>query len=273
MTKPTHIAIAGTNGRMGRELIFGCLSDKNVVLNEALVRAGSLYIGEAAANLTELKVDSVKCTSQDEPLNENTNVLIDFTLPDNLISNMQRCVSRKISMVIGATGFSKEQQKMIEEASKQIPIVQASNMSQGVNLTLVLLRQLTQMLGDNTTINITETHHIHKKDSPSGTAVTMAEVIANALNKDLDDCLLPSDPVEHLILQPGFIHINSIREGSEMGVHNISFLMDGEQIDITHKSTSRQIYAKGAIKAAAWLQGKKPGLYSMADVLKVSEST
>ena len=264
MTKLTHIAIAGTNGRMGRELIYTCLTDNKVLLNEALVRAESPYLGQKAATLTSLSVDSIQCSSQDKPFDKNTDVLIDFTLPDNLISNLARCVSANIAIVIGTTGFTKQQQLVINQAATQIPILQASNMSLGVTLTLALLRRLTTMLGDTVGVKITETHHVNKKDAPSGTALSMAKVIANTLNKELDDCLVIDDLTDP---KPGFIHVNSIREGKELGVHTVSFHMQDEQIDITHRSGNRQIYAKGAIKAANWLANKKPGLYSMDDIL------
>lgn len=265
MTKITRVAIAGANGRMGREILLACLNDTNVEIAAAYVRVGSEFIGKDISTIvgseqpTNIFLSSQEGTPQDghsqnNSLADSVDVLIDFTLTDNAITNLQRCVVNNVAMVIGTTGFTKEQQTQINDAAMKIPLLQASNTSVGVNLTLALLKMAADVLGDSSHISISETHHIHKMDAPSGTAITMAEVIANSLNKKVADC----------------IEINSIREGEVIGDHTVSFIMDDERIEITHKAANRQVFAKGAIKAARWLSGKKPGHYSMADVLGLS---
>ena len=250
MTQLIRVAVAGANGRMGRQLVSSCVDDDNTELVAAFVRSGSSFIGEYVST-------TVQYTSQDSLADNltahNFDVLIDLTLPENTISNLQQCIALNKTIVIGTTGFTDEQQQQIDDAAKVLPILQASNMSIGVNLTLALLKKVAAVVGNtgNADIAISETHHIHKVDSPSGTAITMAEVIANSLDKKIEDCLT----------------INSIREGEVVGEHRVTFSLDNEEIEITHRATNRRLFSQGAIKAAHWLANKKPGLYSMDDVL------
>jgi len=256
MEKSTGVAITGANGRMGRELLQASFENKNIEVAAALVRSGSQFIGVEATSLTTVAGESIQCTSQADVLNQSVDVLIDFTLPDNTMTNLESCKEAHKAMVIGTTGFSNEQQLMIEQAADKIAILQASNMSIGVNLTLALLSQTADVLADNPSlkIEISETHHIHKLDSPSGTAITMGEVITNSLTKKV---VSTDDLINYL----------SIRDGEVVGDHTVSFITDDERIEITHKAVNRQIFAKGAIKAAQWLADKDPGLYSMNDVI------
>jgi len=261
MTNLTSVTIAGANGRMGRELLQASLSNEQIELVGALVRAGSSHIGESAAQLAGAGAgpdsnnsNEILCTSQDEPLS-NTQVLIDFTLPGNTITNLKNCVAANVAIVIGTTGFSPEQQSQIDEAAKSIPVLQASNMSLGFNLTLALLKQAAKILGSNAKISITETHHIHKLDAPSGTAITMSDAITETLDATEDNQKLQT------------IKMESIREGEVVGDHQVTFEIADETIEIAHKAGSRQIFANGAVKAALWLGDKDPGHYSMEDVL------
>jgi 4-hydroxy-tetrahydrodipicolinate reductase len=281
--KIVKIAIAGANGRMGIELIRQCLLNSNTALVEALVRSSSSFIGKNAYSLQNslqnsllnslqnktLQKSNLLCTSQSSPLHTSTEVLIDFTLPDNTLKNLQRCIDGDKALVIGTTGFSSEQQTLINKASSKIAILQASNMSIGVNLTLALLKQASTLLGADIKVEISETHHVHKKDSPSGTAITMGEVIANSTNKNLDDCKVIDDKLE-LEADIGEIKFNSIREGEVIGDHRVSFIMDDEVIEISHRAINRKVFANGAIEAAVWLSDKEPGIYSMNDVLGLS---
>jgi len=275
--KVTKIAIAGANGRMGIELIKQCLLSSDIELVEALVRSSSSVIGKNVDSLLDSLLDdslldnalqksNLLCTSQSSPLKGSTQVLIDFTLPDNTLNNLKRCVEGDKALVIGTTGFNTEQQTLINQASSKIAILQASNMSIGVNLTLALLKQTATVLGADIKVEISETHHTHKKDSPSGTAITMGEVIANSNNKNLDQCIVIDDKLE-LEPEAGKIKFNSIREGEVIGDHRVSFIMDDEVIEISHSAINRKVFAKGAIKAATWLSDKEPGMYSMNDVL------
>lgn len=250
MNKPIRVAIAGANGRMGKELIRACLADNQIELSAALLRASHPLVGEPVAKLLVNSQHTVLCQSQDTFSGGDADVLIDFTLPANTLNNLQTCIKDRIPMVIGTTGFTPQQQSIINEAAAQIPLLQASNMSVGVNLTLALLRKAARTLGDEAKVEIVETHHIHKLDSPSGTAISMAKEIADTMGTREDS-----------------IDIQSIREGEVVGDHRVSFSMEGEQIEISHHAESRQIFARGALKAASWLSDKSPGLYSMDDVL------
>lgn len=266
MTKPTYIAVAGANGRMGKELLHVCLEDSNIILTAALVRDDSPLIATNVTDQTGREQSNIQYTSQQQPVDSETNVMIDFTLPDNTLLNLQHCVEANLPLVIGTTGFTSEQQLLINKAAKKIPILQASNMSVGVNLTLALLRQAAKILADTAKIEIIETHHTHKKDSPSGTAITMAEVIANSMEKELNQCMVIDD-TDTVQYEAGTIKIRSIREAEVVGDHQVNFMMDDEIIEISHKAISRQIFAKGAIRGAIWLADKETGFYSMEDVL------
>jgi len=266
MNKITHVAIAGANGRMGKELLTVCSEDSQINIVCALVRSGYPSISTD---------DAYPYVSQDELIAQKAETLIDFTLPDNSLHLLKQCIQTNTAMVIGTTGFTSEQQQEINEAAKLIPILQASNMSIGVNMTMALLKQATKMVGNDIPIAITESHHIHKKDAPSGTAITMAEEIADAGNngdnysivydeKSTDDKSTDSNDND---LQPGCITINAIREGEVVGDHRVRFILEDETIEIAHHAKNRKIFAKGAVKAAKWLSDKKPGLYSIANVL------
>ncbi|MCP3675578.1 MAG: 4-hydroxy-tetrahydrodipicolinate reductase [Gammaproteobacteria bacterium] len=243
MTQLINVAVAGANGRMGSEIVTACVDNGYTELASAFVRSGNSLIGEKVTS-------TVEYSSQDNLSGENFDVLVDLTLPENTLSNLNQCVTLGKALVIGTTGFSVEQQQQINDAAKTIPILQASNMSIGVNLTLALLKKVATV-APSADIAISETHHIHKVDSPSGTAITMAEVIASSLNKNIEDCLT----------------IDSIREGEVVGDHSVTFSMDNEEIEISHRATDRRVFSEGAIRAALWLAKKEPGLYSMDDML------
>jgi 4-hydroxy-tetrahydrodipicolinate reductase len=172
-------------------------------------------------------------------------------------------------MVIGTTGFSDDELKVIKLASTQIPIIFAPNMSVGVNLTLKLLETSAKVIGQDSSIEIIETHHRYKVDSPSGTALKMGEVVANALGRDLAKCAVYGREGIDEPRDLNTIGFSSIRGGDVVGDHTVTFFMDGERVEITHKASSRMIYANGAVRAANWLHEKPSGLYSMQDVLEL----
>ncbi len=267
MSTTTTVAITGANGRMGNELLHACSEDNHVNLVAALVRADHSLLGNEIQITSSLTTEPVQYTSQDEPCLLRTDVLIDFTLPDNTMAVIQHCINSNTAIVIGTTGFTDKQQLCISAAAKQIPVLQASNMSIGVNVTMALLRQASRILGSEIPVDITETHHVHKKDSPSGTAITMAETIAETGNRDLNERMVVDANEQNY--QPGMIYVNSIREGEVVGDHCVSFLLENEKIEISHKAGDRKIFAQGAVKAARWLSGKKPGKYSIDDVLGI----
>jgi 4-hydroxy-tetrahydrodipicolinate reductase len=200
---------------------------------------------------------------------QDFDVLIDFSRPEASLKAISICKNSGKAMVIGTTGFSDDELKVIKQASTQIPIVFAPNMSVGVNLTLKLLETSAKVIGKDSSIEIIETHHRYKVDSPSGTALKMGEVIANALGRDLAKCAVYGREGIDEPRDLNTIGFSSIRGGDVVGDHTATFFMEGERVEITHKASSRMIYANGAVRAANWLHDKPSGLYSMQDVLEL----
>jgi len=240
----TKIAITGSNGRMGQALIEAVKLNPNVSQGPILKRG-----------------DDIKLVLKD------FDVLIDFTRPEATLDALSTCQSAGKAMVIGTTGFSDDALQVIDQASSNIPIVFAPNMSVGVNLTLKLLETTAKVIGTDSNIEIVEAHHRHKVDAPSGTALKMGEVIANALGRDLSDCAVYGREGKEGPRDRQTIGFSSIRGGDVVGEHTVTFFMEGECVEITHKASSRMTYANGAVKASQWLTNQANGLYSMQDVL------
>ncbi|MEO1939895.1 4-hydroxy-tetrahydrodipicolinate reductase, partial [Candidatus Thioglobus sp.] len=194
-------------------------------------------------------------------------VLIDFTRPEATLEYLAICQNSGKAMVIGTTGFSDDQLQEINNAAKNMAIVFAPNMSIGVNLSLKLLDMAARVIGEDADIEIVETHHRHKVDAPSGTALKMGEVVANALGRDLAACAVYGREGIEEPRDPQTIGFSTIRGGDVVGEHTVSFFMEGERVEITHKASSRLTFANGAVRAASWLEGQSAGLYSMQDVL------
>jgi len=194
-------------------------------------------------------------------------VLIDFTFPDLTLENAAFCQANGKKLVVGTTGLSDAEKAQLALAAEAVPVVFAPNMSVGVNVVLNLLRTAAATLGDDYDVEIIEAHHRHKKDAPSGTALRMGEVVAEALGRDLKTCAVygregfTGERSRHEI---GF---ETIRAGDVVGDHTVLFATEGERIEITHKASSRMTFAKGAVRAAQWLADKPAGLYDMQDVL------
>jgi 4-hydroxy-tetrahydrodipicolinate reductase len=194
-------------------------------------------------------------------------VLIDFTRPEATLEYLAICQNSGKAMVIGTTGFSDDQLQEINNAAKNMAIVFAPNMSIGVNLSLKLLDMAARVIGEDADIEIVETHHRHKVDAPSGTALKMGEVVANALGRDLSTCAVYGREGIEEPRDRQTIGFSTIRGGDVVGEHTVSFFMEGERVEITHKASSRLTFANGAVRAASWLEGQSAGLYSMQDVL------
>ena len=242
----TKIAITGSNGRMGQALIEAVKLNPNVSQGSILNRG-----------------DDINRVLKD------FDVLIDFTRPEATLNALSVCQSAGKAMVIGTTGFSDDALKAIDQASSDIPIVFAPNMSVGVNLTLKLLETTAKVIGADSNIEIVEAHHRHKVDAPSGTALKMGEVIANALGRDLSECAVYGREGTEEPRDRKTIGFSSIRGGDVVGEHSVTFFMEGERVEITHKASSRMTYANGAVKASQWLTNQPNGLYSMQDVLEL----
>ena len=262
-----NIAIAGAGGRMGRTLIEACKLTPGCRVNVALERLDSSLIGADAGELAGLGKINVQIVGDINSVKNDFDVLIDFTSVDSTLDHIDFCKKNNKKLVIGTTGFSAEQKQIIEKAATDIAIMFAPNMSVGVNLCLKLLQMAATVLADEFDVEVIEAHHRHKVDAPSGTALRMGEVIAQALGRNLDDCAVYGREGITGARDRKTIGFATIRAGDIVGDHTVLFAGDGERIEITHKASSRMTFAKGAVRAALWLQGKKNGLFDMQDVL------
>ena len=259
-----NIAVAGAAGRMGRSLINACHDSNDYRLSSAIEHSGSSLLGSDASELAGLGTSGIKIVDQ---LSDDFDTLIDFTRPEATLKSLEFCVANNKSIVIGTTGFSDEQKQQITKASKSISVVFAPNMSVGVNLCFKLLDIAARVLGDEVDIEVVEAHHRHKVDAPSGTAIRMGEVIADALGRDLKECAVYGREGISGERDRKTIGFETIRAGDIVGDHTVMFADIGERVEITHKASSRMTFANGAVRAATWLQDQPAGLYDMQDVL------
>jgi 4-hydroxy-tetrahydrodipicolinate reductase len=263
----TRIAITGAAGRMGRQLIEACHAHEDLRVSVALEHPQSSLLGSDVGELAGVGKLGVTIGADPEAVRNDFDVLIDFTRPEATLANLAICRAAGRAMVIGTTGFSAEQKQDIAAAAADIPIVFAPNMSVGVNLCLKLLDMAARVLGEDYDIEVIEAHHRHKVDAPSGTALAMGEVVASALGRDLETCAVYGREGITGERKPGTIGFETIRAGDIVGDHTVLFAGSGERVEITHKASSRMTFARGAVRAAAWLQGRPAGLYDMQDVL------
>jgi len=264
-----NIAVVGAAGRMGKILIEACAESAEARLSVATEHPDSSLVGADAGEVAGVgKNDVIIAGSLDTAAND-FDVLIDFTRPAPTLNHLDWCVKNNKSIIIGTTGFSDDEKAQIDTAGKQIPIVFAANYSVGVTLSLKLLEMAARVLGDEVDIEIIESHHRHKVDAPSGTALKMGEVIADTLDRDL---------TEHgVYCREGVtgerkrkdIGFQTIRAGDIVGEHTVMFADIGERIEITHKASSRMTFAKGAVRSAVWLGSKSANVYDMQDVLEL----
>ncbi|HEY4256417.1 MAG TPA: 4-hydroxy-tetrahydrodipicolinate reductase [Candidatus Udaeobacter sp.] len=224
MSSPVRVLLVGAAGRMGRSVADLAKADPKIDI------VAQCDLG-----------DSI------EPAMKNCDVIIDFSQPDAITEVCRTALNNRKPLVIGTTAHSPEQRRTIEEAARSLPIVFASNFSVGVNVLFWLTRKAAELLGQDFSPEIIETHHKMKKDAPSGTAKTLADVLKTAQKKE--------------------IPIQSIREGDVVGEHTVIFTGPGERLELTHRAANREIFARGALRAAHWIMGKPPGLYTMQDVL------
>jgi 4-hydroxy-tetrahydrodipicolinate reductase len=265
-----RIAIVGVSGRMGTVLCKAAEQANETTLAAAVSRPNSLSIGKDVGELSGLGTLGIKVVDDLIAVIDDFDVLIDFTRPDASMAFIEQCRKAGKQIVIGTTGYSDAQKQVIAEAAKDIAIVLAPNMSVGVNLALNLLALAAKVMGDYTDIEIIEAHHRHKVDAPSGTALRMGEVIADALGQDLKDCAIYGREGITGERDRKTIGFSTIRAGDIVGDHTVMFADEGERLEITHKATSRMTFANGAVRAAIWLKDKPSGLYNMQDVLGLS---
>lgn len=263
-----RLAIAGASGRMGQMLIAAVRQSGDCELGGALDVASSPAIGTDASAFSG-HPSGVLIESDIRKGLQGAGVLIDFTRPEGTMAHLAVCREMGVKLVIGTTGFSDEQKAEIAAASKDIAIVMAPNMSVGVNVTLKLLEMAAKALNSGYDIEIIETHHRHKIDAPSGTALKMGEVVAQALGRDLKGHAVFSREGITGVRDPSAIGFSAIRGGDIVGDHTVMFAGIGERIEITHKSSTREGYAGGSLRAARFLAGQKTGLFDMFDVLNL----
>ena len=262
------IAVAGASGRMGHMLIEAITQSDDCRLSGALDLPTSAAVGtDASASLG--KASGVLVTGDLKAGLQNSHYLIDFTRPEGTLAHLKVCQSLGVKAVIGTTGFSDAEKAEIKAISKDIAIVMAPNMSVGVNVTLKLLEMAAKALATGYDIEIIEAHHRHKVDAPSGTALKMGEVIADALGRDLKDCAVYAREGVTGERDPSSIGFATIRGGDIVGDHTVLFAGTGERIEVTHKSSSRATYAQGSLRAVRFLAGQQTGLFDMFDVLSL----
>ena len=260
------IAVAGASGRMGHMLIEAITQSDDCRLSGALDLPTSAAVGtDASASLG--KASGILVTGDLKVGLQNAQYLIDFTRPEGTLAHLIVCQALGVKAVIGTTGFSDAEKAEIKAISKDIAIVMAPNMSVGVNVTLKLLEMAAKALATGYDIEIIEAHHRHKVDAPSGTALKMGEVIADALGRDLKDCAVYAREGVTGERDPSSIGFATVRGGDIVGDHTVLFAGTGERIEVTHKSSSRATYAQGSLRAVRFLAGQQTGLFDMFDVL------
>lgn len=267
-----NIIVSGASGRMGSRIIALSKEYKDIKLVGAVERKDHKNIGQDIGEFIGLGKLGIKLTNNINNIGEKADVIIEFSNPEASIEHLKTASDNGISMVIGTTGFSKEKAAEIKSYTQKIPCVLAPNMSIGVNIIFRVLTDIARVTGDDYDIEIIEAHHRLKKDAPSGTAMKMAQVLATALNRNLEDTAVYTRKGLIGERSKKEIGIQTIRAGDIVGEHTVIFGGLGERIEITHKASSRDTFARGALKAALWVSKQKPGLYDMQDVLGLKNS-
>lgn len=259
--------VTGAAGRMGSRIISTIQETEGIEIIGALEREEHPSLGHDAGEVAGVGPIGVKIKDVLGDLLDNSDVLIDFTIPEATLFNLERVYARGKSMVIGTTGFSKEGEAEIRESATKVPCVFSPNMSVGVNIMFKIIQDIAKAAGDEYDVEIVEAHHRHKKDAPSGTAMRMAQILADTLGRNLSEV---GRFTRHGIMgerDRKEIGIQSLRAGDIIGDHTVLFGGTGERIEITHRAHSRDNFARGAVRAAMWVVGQQPGLYDMMDVL------
>ncbi|MEW6600103.1 MAG: 4-hydroxy-tetrahydrodipicolinate reductase [Nitrospirota bacterium] len=262
-----NLIVSGASGKMGSRIITLSSDMSGIKLTGAVERKGHAHLGKDIGPVIGLGTKGVIITDDVKSVIEKGDVLVDFSSPSATIECLKSLSSRPIPVVIGTTGFSKDEVEYIKLYAQGTPCVFAPNMSVGVNLLLKVLQDIAKVTGDDYDVEIVEAHHRLKKDAPSGTAMKMAQVLAAALGRNLEDSAVYA---RHGLIGERTgkeIGIQTVRAGDIVGEHTVLFGGLGERIEITHKASSRDTFARGALKAAQWVYKQTPGLYDMQDVL------
>jgi len=263
------VAVMGAAGRMGKALIQAINEDPQTELTAGIVEPSSTLVGVDLGELAGIGKLGVAASGSVKGSLDAFEVLIDFTTIETTLANAELCASAGKQLIVGTTGLKDEQKALLAKAAEQTPIVFAPNMSVGVNLCFKLLEMAAAALGDDYDVEIVEAHHRHKVDAPSGTALGMGEAVAGALGRDLKEVAVYGREGHTGARDPKTIGFATMRVGDVVGDHTVVFGTEGERVEITHKASSRMTFAKGAVRACKWLQGKPAALYSMQDVLNL----
>lgn len=261
------IGIVGAGGRMGQALIREIAADVQFTLAAACDRPGMPVIGKDAGTLAGLEPLGVAIGDSPARVIEASQAVIDFTAPNATAALAPLCASRGVAHIVGTTGLAKEHEAALENAAQKIPVVYAPNMSVGVTLLSALTEKVAALLGEEFDIEIVEMHHRMKRDAPSGTALGLGRAAAKGRGVSLDQAADHERWGEVGARVKGKIGFATLRGGDVVGDHTVIFAAEGERIELTHKASSRTIFARGAVRAASWAVGQPPGLYSMRDVL------
>lgn len=262
------IVVTGADGRMGRALIEAVCDSDGVVMAGAVVKDDSPFVGFDAGELIGRPKLDVTVTSNFASAVASDVTVIDFTAPSATLKHLEMAKQVGCRMVIGTTGLSDAELESLRSYSNTVSMVFAGNYSVGVNLTLQLLRQAARIIGESSDIEVIEAHHRHKVDAPSGTALMMGQAVADAMDVNLKDVGVFAREGITGEREPGSIGFSTIRGGDIVGEHTVMFASEGERVEISHKASSRQTFARGAVRAARWLEQKDAkGLFNMEDVL------
>ena len=262
----TRIGIVGAGGRMGRMLTEATLKDDRLELGALFDLPGSPLLGKTAGDLVGMASDVVVTDDVAAGLKQ-VDCLIDFTRPEGTLVHLELCRRAGVGIVIGTTGFEAEGKAAIAAAAQDIPVVFAPNMAVGVNLVFKLLDTAARILNQGYDVEVVEAHHRMKVDAPSGTALRMGEVVAQALGRDLAECAVYGREGVTGERDPSTIGFATVRGGDIVGDHTVMFCGLGERVEVTHKASSRMPYALGSLRAARFISGRKSGLFDMQDVL------
>lgn len=261
----TRVAINGAAGRMGRNLLAACLEHPELEVSAALEHSGQAALGQDAGVLAG--GDPIGVVVTDDVAAARFDVVIDFTRPEGTLAMITHCLERQVPIVIGTTGLSPEQRAEVATAGHYIPVLIAPNTGVGINLLSGLVEQAARALGPEYDAEVIEAHHRHKVDAPSGTALYLGEAIATGRGEKLADRAVYAREGHTGERGTGEIGFSTIRGGDIVGEHTVLFAGPGERIEITHRASSRMLFARGAVRAAAWMAAQRPGLYDMQDVL------
>jgi len=266
-----RLIVAGAGGRMGRTLIKAIAETKGLALAGAIEGPGSAVIGRDSGELAGLGKNGIAVVADPAPLMKSADGVIDFTIPAATVALVELTSRAGVAHIIGTTGLSGENEKLVAEAAKKAVIVKSGNFSMGVNLIAALTKRVAKTLDASFDIEIFEMHHNKKIDAPSGTALMFGRAAAEGRGIDLGAHSERGRDGETGARKPGDIGFASLRGGSVVGEHSVIFAGPAERIELVHRAEDRMIFARGALHAALWAKGQKPGLYSMADVLGLKD--